>query len=89
MNYRMVRYLYIQRWCIFCMSQVLENVAVRKSILLQDLYFVKKRMSVKSSVIEAMCTICDKGLNDGISVTAKKIGHQMRFFCQYHLPKDV
>ena len=71
------------------MSQVLEHVVDRNSILLQDLYFVKKRMSVKSSVVEVMCTICDEGLDDGISVTAKKIGHQMRFFCQYHLPKDI
>ena len=82
----MVRYLYIQRLPYYCMSQVLEHVADKSSVLLQDLYFVKKRMSVKSSVIEAVCTICDKGLDDGISVTAKKIGRGMRFFCQYHLP---
>ena len=71
------------------MSQVLEHVADRNGILLQDLYFVKKRTSVKSSVSEAICTICDKGLDDGISLTAKKIGRGMRFFCQYHLPKDI
>ena len=69
------------------MSQVLEH-ADRNSVLLQDLYFIKKRTPVKSSVAEVMCTICDKSLDDGISVTAKKIGRSMRFFCQYHLPKD-
>ncbi|MGI0072546.1 MAG: hypothetical protein ACREA3_01890 [Nitrosotalea sp.] len=72
------------------MFQVLEHVVDRNNILLfQDLYFVKKRMPVKSTVIEAACTICDKGLDEGVSVTVKKIGQRMRFFCQYHLPKDV
>jgi hypothetical protein len=72
------------------MFQVLERAADRRNILLfQDLYFVKKRMLVKSTVIDAACIICDKGLDEGVSVTAKKIGQRMRFFCQYHLPKDV
>ena len=72
------------------MSQMLEGTVDRQKILLfQDLYFVKKRMPVKSTVIDAVCTICDKGLDEGVSVTAKKIGQKMRLFCQYHLPKDV
>jgi hypothetical protein len=72
------------------MSQVLvPGVARNKIVLLQDLYFVKKRMPIKSTVMEASCTICDKGLDEGVSVTAKKIGHKMRLFCQYHLPKDI
>jgi hypothetical protein len=72
------------------MSQILAHAIDRNNILLfQDLYFVKKRILLKSVVIEATCTICDKGLDDGVSVTAKKIGQRMRFFCQYHLPKDV
>jgi hypothetical protein len=71
------------------MSQVLvPRVARSKTLLFQDLYFSKRRAPVKSTVKEAMCTICDKGLDEGISVTAKQVGQKMRFFCQYHIPKD-
>ncbi|MDE1762690.1 MAG: hypothetical protein KGH88_00390 [Thaumarchaeota archaeon] len=57
-------------------------------LLFQDLYFSKKKTQVKSTVKEAACVICDKSLDEGISVTAKKMGQKMRFFCQYHLPND-
>jgi hypothetical protein len=71
------------------MSQVLApRIDRNKAVLFQDLYFIKKPASVKSAVQEVACTICDKGLAEGISVTAKQIGQKMRFFCQYHLPKD-
>jgi len=71
------------------MSQMLAPRIDRSKILLfQELYFSRKRLSVKSAVKEAACTICDKGLDQGVSVTAKKIGQKMRFFCQYHLPND-
>ncbi|NHI02894.1 hypothetical protein DYY67_0015 [Candidatus Nitrosotalea sp. TS] len=71
------------------MSQILvPHVDGRKTLLFQDLYFSKRRASVKSTVKEATCTICDKGLEEGTSVTAKQVGQKMRFFCQYHLPKD-
>jgi hypothetical protein len=72
------------------MSQILVSRLDRSKILLfQDLYFIKKRTNVRSGVMEATCTICDKGLDDGVSVTAKKIGQKMKLFCQYHLPRDV
>ncbi len=71
------------------MSQMLISRVNRCDVFLfQDLYFAKKKVHVESTVKEAICTICDKSLNDGVSVTAKRIGDQMRFFCQYHLPKD-
>ncbi len=58
-------------------------------LLLQDLYFGKKRAPVITSVKEAVCVICDKGLDDGLSITARTIRQRTRFFCQYHLPKDL
>jgi hypothetical protein len=71
------------------MSQVLApRIDKSKILLFHDLYFAKKRPLIKSTVEEVACAICDKGLNEGTSVTAKKIGQRMRFFCQYHLPKD-
>gem|GEM_PF-412374 len=73
----------------YLMSQMLiPYVDGSKTLLFQDLYFSKRRVLVKSTVKEAICTICDKGLDEGISVTVKQVGQKMRFFCQYHLPKD-
>jgi len=72
------------------MSQVLVTRVDRNKILLfQDLYFGKKKALVTTTVKEAVCTICENGLEEGVSVTGKKIGQKMRFFCQKHLPKDI
>ncbi|MDE1829858.1 MAG: hypothetical protein KGI25_06015 [Thaumarchaeota archaeon] len=71
------------------MSQMLNPRINRVNVLLfQDLYFSKKKAQVDSTVREVICEICDTSLDDGVSVTAKRIGQKMRFFCQYHLPKD-
>ena len=71
------------------MSQILAPSPKRSEILLfQDLYFVKKGTPVKTAVQEALCSICEKGLEDGVSITAKTIRQKTKFFCQYHLPID-
>jgi hypothetical protein len=71
------------------MSQILAPRQNRNEILLfQDLYFVKKTSALKTAVKEAACSICEKELEDGISITAKIIREKTRFFCQYHLPVD-
>jgi len=72
------------------MSQILVPSVDKSQVLLfQDLYYERKKAPVQSAVKEAVCTICEKGLEDGVSVTAKKIGQKMRLFCQYHMPKDI
>jgi len=71
------------------MSQILTHAVDANKILLHDLYFVKKKAPIESTVIEAVCTICNKGLGEEVSVTAKKIGPKIGFFCQYHLPTDI
>ncbi len=71
------------------MSQVLvRRKDLTNKVLLQDLYFPRKKTEVASTVREASCVICSKSLGDGVSVTAKKIGQRMRLFCQYHLPGE-
>jgi len=71
------------------MSQILiPEFGKTKSLLFQDLYFVAKKAPVRSTVKEATCTMCRKGLEDGVSVTAKRIGLSLRLFCQYHLPEE-
>jgi hypothetical protein len=71
------------------MSQILAPRQNGNEILLfQDLYFVKKTAPLKTAVKEAVCSICEKGLEDGVSITAKTIREKTRFFCQYHLPAN-
>jgi hypothetical protein len=71
------------------MSQVIiPGFDKSKSLLFQDLYFTRKKALVKAAVSEALCTICQRGLEDGVSVTAKRIGPRLRLFCQYHIPMD-
>jgi len=71
------------------MSQILIPEFDRsKSLLFQDLYFVRKKTPVITTVKEATCTICQKGLEDGVSVTAKRVGMKLRLFCQYHIPEE-
>jgi len=71
------------------MSQILASRHNRnENLLLQDLYFVRKGTPVKTDVHEAICGICEKGLDDGLSVTARTIRQKTKFFCQHHLPVD-
>lgn len=71
------------------MSQMLVRKQAGVDMLLfQDLYFPRKKTEVKSTVKEASCIVCSKSLDDGVSVTARRMGQRMRLFCQFHLPTD-
>ncbi len=68
------------------MSQMMaRRYRFSSNLLFQDLYFVRKGAFVKSEVSEAICSDCGKGLEDGVSVTAKVVRQKTKFFCQYHL----
>jgi len=70
------------------MSQMLVSKQNSKErLLFQDLYFVQKPVSIKSSVNEAVCDICKKGLGDGLSVTAIPTDNKIRLYCDNHFPK--
>ena len=71
------------------MSQMLVLKQKRSEMLLfQDLYFIQKPASIKSSVIEAVCSVCKKGLEDGLSVTVSTTNHKLRLYCGNHFPKQ-
>jgi len=71
------------------MSQILiPDFDRSKSLLFQDLYYARKKPIVKTTVSEAACAVCQKGLDDGLSITAKRVGLNMRLFCQYHIPQE-
>ena len=71
--------------CSIHVSQILVHKQKRgENLLFQDLYFIRKSPDVKSSVEELVCDICKKGLEDGLSVTAKTIGQKTKLFCGIH-----
>ena len=70
------------------MSQVLISKQKRNEMLLfQDLYFIQNSVSVKSSVTEAVCSVCKKGLEDGLSITAITTDNKTRLYCENHFLK--
>jgi hypothetical protein len=54
-----------------------------KSTMMQDLCF-KKIPEIKSSVTEVECYVCGKGLQDGMSITAKTLFNGIVLFCDTH-----
>jgi len=51
--------------------------------MMQDLCF-KKIPEIKSSVTEVECYVCGKGLQDGMSITAKTLFNGIVLFCDTH-----
>ncbi|MEO9278049.1 MAG: hypothetical protein ABI340_09765 [Nitrososphaera sp.] len=70
------------------MSQILVSKNRREELLVQDLYFQPQRVPVKTTAQYASCAICEKSLQDGVSITAKKVGLKIRLFCQMHMPPE-
>ena len=58
-----------------------------EKLLFQDLYFIQKPVSIKSSVVEAVCDLCKKGLGEDLSVTAVSSDNKIRLYCDNHFPK--
>ncbi|HSB50071.1 MAG TPA: hypothetical protein VLC72_01895 [Nitrosopumilaceae archaeon] len=56
-----------------------------KNALIQDIVFSNKKFTMNSSANMARCDVCGKGLEDGLSVTAKSIQNETMFLCKVHL----
>lgn len=65
------------------MSQILDMRP--KNAIIQDIIFSNKKFSMHSSANMVKCDVCEKGLGDGYSITAKSILNQTKFFCEAHL----
>ena len=63
---------------IVFMSQIL---ATSQSRLIPDFVIFKKRSFMTSTASFAKCNVCDKGIEDGFSITAKSIQKRTFFFC--------
>ncbi|KAF6242674.1 hypothetical protein C6988_05635 [Nitrosopumilus sp. b1] len=64
------------------MSQILERPK-NSRLLIQDFLPFQKPL-VKSSATSISCYICGKGLEDGLSLTAKHTPMGSLFFCGSH-----
>ena len=82
--YGIVRYLYNRSGHNVIMNQIIASTKFRRSALIQDISFSRKRPLIISSTNLAKCAICDKGIEDGFSVTAKSLPKRTAFFCDVH-----
>ncbi|MEM2160861.1 MAG: hypothetical protein QXN55_07910 [Candidatus Nitrosotenuis sp.] len=64
------------------MSQML--IKPKQHVLYSELYFGKPQIHLKSSATELTCQLCKSGLEEGIGITAKKIGTRTVFVCGKH-----
>jgi len=52
--------------------------------MMQDMLYLKKPISTKTTACSAECYICGKGLLEGYSVTAKTLPNGIVLFCDIH-----
>ena len=64
------------------MSQILETKF--PSRIYQDLTFPKRKHVLETHAKEARCYVCDKGMQDGYSITAKNTAFGTLLFCNKH-----
>ena len=84
--YRMVRYLYMRSGCSILMSQILEKPQQRTG-LIQDVLHLEKKPHLITNACLASCYVCEKGLNDGYSLTAAIVGEETVLLCNLHNSK--
>jgi len=82
-NYGKVRYLYKQRRRSVLMSQQI-TMRKRQRLLYNELNFGIKKPQLKTTVLQTNCNVCEKGLEDGFSLTAKSTSSGTLFFCDTH-----
>lgn len=70
------------------MSQILEKPRTQENALIQDIYPLEEKSYLSSNASIASCYVCDKGLKDGHSLTAKIIGHETVLLCNVHNSKN-
>ena len=58
----------------------------RNSALIQDVFLEEPKTFVESTVKQTSCCVCNKGLEQGFSITAKNTSLGIVFFCEIHYP---
>ena len=70
------------------MSQILEKPRTPENALIQDIFSVQEKSYLSTNAAIASCYVCDKGLKDGHSLTAKIIGNETVLLCNVHNSKN-
>ena len=66
------------------MSQMLAKPRSQTG-LIQDVYLIEEKAYLPSKAVVASCYVCEKGLKDGHSLTAKIIGNETVLLCDIHI----
>jgi len=82
-GYGIVRYLYKRSGVLWNMSQVMAYSRFSNA-LIQDVFLKESKTFVESTTKQTKCCICNKGLEEGFSVTAKNTSFGTVFFCEIH-----
>ena len=67
--------------CNICMSQLVYS---GKSSLIQDFVLKTKPVFLLSDAHEMNCYVCKKGIEDGVSLTAKTLNSKNVMLCEKH-----
>ena len=67
--------------CNLCMSQLVYS---GKSSLIQDFVLKTKPVFLLSDAHEMSCYVCKKGIEDGVSLTAKTLNSKNVMLCEKH-----
>ena len=67
------------------MSQMLAKPSSQKNGLIQDIYLIEEKSYLPSKASVASCYVCDKGLKDGHSLSAKIISGETVLLCNIHI----
>ena len=62
----------------------MKQILAKQETLIQDYVFPKAKPSYQSTADLAECYVCGKGIQDGFSLTAKKVFHKTELFCEKH-----
>jgi hypothetical protein len=58
----------------------------RSSALIHDVFLKDHGTFVESTAKQTKCCVCNKGLEEGFSITAKNTFLGIVFFCEIHYP---
>lgn len=70
------------------MSQMLAKPRTPETALIQDICAISDKQYLSTNALVASCYVCDKGLKDGHSLTAKIIGDETVLLCNIHNSKN-
>jgi len=83
-DYGIVRYSYKRSNASCYMSQVMTSPRFLSNSLIQDVFLKESETFVESTTKQIKCCVCNKGLGEGFSVTAKNTSFGTAFFCEIH-----